>query len=78
MTLIETAIAFVLDHPAVTSAVIGPRTLEHPRSQLSAADVILAPTVLGRVDEIVTPGTVITPADSSLLAPALQPVALRR
>ncbi|RPK82527.1 General stress protein 69 [Streptomyces sp. ADI97-07] len=78
MTLIEMAIAFVLNHPAVTSAIIGPRTLDHLLSQLSAADVILTAAVLDRIDEIVTPGTVINPADSSFLNPALQTAALRR
>ena len=41
MTLIEMAIAFVIRHPAVTSAIIGPRTMEHLESQLTAADVVL-------------------------------------
>ncbi|MGW0792523.1 hypothetical protein ACWD04_30975 [Streptomyces sp. NPDC002911] len=76
--LFEISIAFVLDHPAVTSALIGPRTLAHVESQLTAADVILDPAVLDRIDDIVTPGTVINPADSSFLNPALQPAALRR
>ena len=35
------AIAFVINHPAVTSAIIGPRTMEQLDSQLPAADVIL-------------------------------------
>ena len=39
ITLIEMAIAFVIRHPAVTAAIIGPRTMEHLESQLSAADV---------------------------------------
>lgn len=78
MSLIEMAMAFVLNHPAVTSALIGPRTLEHLHAQLPAADMTLEPAVLDRIDEIVTPGTVINPADSSFLNPALQPAALRR
>ncbi|WP_226873520.1 aldo/keto reductase [Microbispora sitophila] len=78
MTLIEMAIAFALNHPAVTSVIIGPRTLDHLESQLPAADVVLPPVVLNRIDEIVTPGTVINPADSSFVNPALQPAARRR
>ena len=53
LSLIEMAIAFVLNHPAVTSAIIGPRTLEHLESQLPAADIRLSADVLDRIDEIV-------------------------
>jgi aryl-alcohol dehydrogenase-like predicted oxidoreductase len=78
MSLIEMAIAFVLNHPAVTSAIIGPRTMEQLASQLPAADVILDKELLDRIDELVTPGTIINPADSSFLNPALEPTARRR
>ena len=78
LSLIEMAIAFVLNHPAVTSAIIGPRTLEQLESQLPAADVVLDDAVLDRIDEIVTPGTLINPADSSFQNPALAPAARRR
>jgi aryl-alcohol dehydrogenase-like predicted oxidoreductase len=78
LSLIEMAIAFVLKHPAVTSAIIGPRTMEQLESQLPAADVVLDDAVLDRIDEIVTPGTLINPADSSFQNPALQPAARRR
>jgi aryl-alcohol dehydrogenase-like predicted oxidoreductase len=78
LTLIEMAIAFVLNHPAVTSAIIGPRTLEQLESQLPAADVVLDNAVLDRIDEIVTPGMLINPADSSFQNPALEPAARRR
>jgi hypothetical protein len=60
MTLIELAIAFVLRHPAVTAAIIGPGTMEHLESQL-AADVELPGDVLDRIDEIVAPDTTSTP-----------------
>ncbi len=78
LSLIEMAIAFVLNHPAVTSAIIGPRTLEHLESQLPAADIRLGADVLDRIDEIVAPGTLINPADSSYDNPALRPSARRR
>ena len=78
LSLIEMAIAFVLNHPAVTSAIIGPRTMEQLESQLPAADVVLDDGVLDRIDEIVTPGTLINPADSSFQNPALEPAARRR
>jgi aryl-alcohol dehydrogenase-like predicted oxidoreductase len=78
LSLIEMGIAFVLNHPAVTSAIIGPRTLEQLESQLPAADVKLTADVLDRIDAIVTPGTLINPADSSYTNPALEPSARRR
>ena len=52
ITLIELALAFVLRHPAITAAIIGPRTMEHLESQLTAADIELSDDVLDRIDEI--------------------------
>jgi aryl-alcohol dehydrogenase-like predicted oxidoreductase len=72
------AIAFVINHPAVTAAIIGPRTMEQLESQLPAAEVALSGEVLDRIDEIVTPATNINPADSGWISPALQPAARRR
>jgi aryl-alcohol dehydrogenase-like predicted oxidoreductase len=78
ISLIELAIAFVLRHPVVTAAIIGPRTMEHLESQLAAADVELSKDVLDRIDEINPPGTTINPADNGWVSPALQPSARRR
>jgi aryl-alcohol dehydrogenase-like predicted oxidoreductase len=78
ITLIELALAFVLTHPAVTSAIIGPRTMEHLESQLSATEVRLEDVVLDRIDEIVPPGTTLNPADTGWVPPALATKALRR
>jgi aryl-alcohol dehydrogenase-like predicted oxidoreductase len=78
MTLIEMALAFAIDHPAVTSAIIGPRTMEQLESQLSAADVRLSDELLDRIDEIVPPGTNLNPADAGWQNPALAPAARRR
>jgi aryl-alcohol dehydrogenase-like predicted oxidoreductase len=78
ITLIELAIAFALNHPAVTAPIIGPRTMEQLESQLAAADVVLDQAVLDRIDEIVPPGTTINPADNSFDNPALWPAARRR
>jgi aryl-alcohol dehydrogenase-like predicted oxidoreductase len=78
ISLIEMAIAFVLNHPAVTAAISGPRTMEQVESQLPAADVQLSNDVLDRIDQIVTPGTNINPADGGWASPALQPAARRR
>jgi aryl-alcohol dehydrogenase-like predicted oxidoreductase len=78
ITLIQLAIAFVLNHPAITAPIIGPRTMEQLESQLAAADVVLDEAVLDRIDEIVPPGTTINPADNSFDNPALQRAARRR
>jgi aryl-alcohol dehydrogenase-like predicted oxidoreductase len=78
MPLIEMAIAFVINHPAITSAIIGPRTIEQLEGQLPAADRQLSSDVLDRIDEIVAPGTNINPADGGWSHPALEAWARRR
>ncbi|MGI8802696.1 MAG: aldo/keto reductase [Solirubrobacteraceae bacterium] len=78
LSLIHMAIAFVIRHPAVTAAIIGPRTLEQLESQLGAADVELSGELLDRIDEIVPPGTNVNPADAGWTNPALEPAARRR
>ena len=62
--LVHLALAFVLRHPAVTSAVLGARTVEHLESQLGAADVQLDDAILDRIDEIVPPGVTLNPLDA--------------
>jgi aryl-alcohol dehydrogenase-like predicted oxidoreductase len=76
--LIHLAIAFVIRHPAVTAAIIGPRTMEQLESQLGAADVVLDDAVLDRIDEIVPPGTNVNPTDGGWQNPDLEPAARRR
>jgi aryl-alcohol dehydrogenase-like predicted oxidoreductase len=78
LTLIELAIAFVVNHPAVTSAIIGPRTMEQLDSQLPAADVTLDAALLDRIDEIVRPGVNLNPADTSYGEQVLEPSLRRR
>jgi aryl-alcohol dehydrogenase-like predicted oxidoreductase len=78
MTLIEMALAFVINHPVVTAAIIGPRTMEQLESQLTAADVTLPGDVLDKIDEIVPPGTNLNPGDAGWANPALEPAARRR
>ncbi len=78
MSLIHMALAFVIRHPAVTAAIIGPRTMEQLESQLGAADVHLDDALLDRIDEIVAPGTFINPTDAGWSNPALEPAARRR
>jgi aryl-alcohol dehydrogenase-like predicted oxidoreductase len=78
LTLIQMALAFVIRHPAVTAAIIGPRTMEHLESQRLGADVALPDDVLDRIDEIVPPGSNVNPADTGWQNPALDPAARRR
>jgi aryl-alcohol dehydrogenase-like predicted oxidoreductase len=78
MTLIEMSIAFVLNHPGVTSAIVGPRTMEQLESYLPALDVRLDDGLLDRVDEIVAPGTNVNPVDLGWANPDLAPAARRR
>jgi aryl-alcohol dehydrogenase-like predicted oxidoreductase len=78
LSLIHMALAFVIRHPAITAAIIGPRTMEQLESQLGAADVELDDALLDRIDEIVAPGTNLNPADSGWTNPDLEPTARRR
>jgi aryl-alcohol dehydrogenase-like predicted oxidoreductase len=69
--LVQLAIAFVMQHPAVTAPIIGPRTMDHLESQLGAAEVRLTPEILDRIDEIVPPGTTLNEGDRGYQPPAL-------
>jgi aryl-alcohol dehydrogenase-like predicted oxidoreductase len=78
LTLIQLALGFVTAHPGVTSAIIGPRTLEHLHSQLAAADTVLSADILDAIDEIVAPGTDLAAHEKFDTPPALLDPALRR
>ena len=78
LSLIHLAIAFVLEHPAVISPIIGPRTMEQLESQLGAADVRLDRALLDRIDEIVPPGRNFNPVDAGYTPPAIADPSLRR
>jgi aryl-alcohol dehydrogenase-like predicted oxidoreductase len=78
LPLLELAIAFVLQHPGVTSAIVGPRTMEQLESYLPAASVRLTPDVLDRIDAIVAPGVTVNPDDHSYGAFELTPEERRR
>jgi aryl-alcohol dehydrogenase-like predicted oxidoreductase len=71
-SLTHLSMAFVLEHPAITSAIIGPRTMEQLDDLLAGAGLRLEAEVLDRVDDIVPPGTSIAGEDP------WQPQALRR
>jgi aryl-alcohol dehydrogenase-like predicted oxidoreductase len=78
ISLVHLALAFVLQHPAVTAPIIGPRTMEQLETQLGAVDVALTTDVLDRIDEIVPPGVTLSQADEGYVAPALSDPFLRR
>jgi aryl-alcohol dehydrogenase-like predicted oxidoreductase len=78
MSLIELALAFVINHPAVTAAIIGPRTMEHLESQLGATEKRLSPEILDRIDAIIPPGVNINPGDRGWDPPWLTDPSSRR
>jgi aryl-alcohol dehydrogenase-like predicted oxidoreductase len=78
ISLIHMALAFVLNHPAVTAVIIGPRTEEHLKSQLGVIGVHLDDALLNRIDEIVPPGTNFSYADAGFTPPAVANPAVRR
>jgi aryl-alcohol dehydrogenase-like predicted oxidoreductase len=78
LTLIQLALGFVTAHRAVTSAIIGPRTLGHLRSQLAAADTVLPADVLDEIDTIVAPGVDLAADEKFDTPPALLDPTLRR
>ncbi|MGQ4511136.1 aldo/keto reductase [Streptomyces sp. DW26H14] len=78
MPMTHLAMAFAIAHPGVTSALIGPRTMDHLDDLLGGLDVALSDDVLDRIDEIVPPGTEIGSLDQDYVPPALRDVRLRR
>ena len=78
LTLIQLGLGFVTAHPAVTSAIIGPRTLNHLHAQLAAADTVLSADVLDAIDAIVAPGLDLAAHEKFDTPPALLDPSLRR
>jgi len=78
LSLTHLALAFVIAHPGVTSALIGPRTMAQLDDLLAAAAVRLSDEVLDRIDEIVAPGTGVGRMDQEYDTPAIVSAALRR
>jgi aryl-alcohol dehydrogenase-like predicted oxidoreductase len=80
LTLVQMAIAFVIRHPAVTSAIIGPRTSQHLDGYLAADGVTLSTDMLNRIDQVVPPAATINVADNmwEIGTPALAASARRR
>jgi aryl-alcohol dehydrogenase-like predicted oxidoreductase len=78
VSMVHLAMAFAVAHPGVTSAIIGPRTMEHLEDLLAGAEVTLDDEVLDRIDEIVPPGTDVDPGDVSYAPPGIEQAGLRR
>ncbi|NUR63684.1 MAG: aldo/keto reductase, partial [Catenulispora sp.] len=75
VTLPQLATAFPLTHPAVTSVILGPRTMEQLESSLAGRDLVLDDATLDRIDEIVPPGRELVWENSGWTPPALSEVA---
>jgi aryl-alcohol dehydrogenase-like predicted oxidoreductase len=78
LRLIDLAHAFVLAHPAVTSAILGPRTRAQLTDALKGADTRLDADVLDRIDAIVPPGEMLNPVDAGYDPPSITDPAARR
>jgi aryl-alcohol dehydrogenase-like predicted oxidoreductase len=78
MSLTHMAMAFVMAHPCVTSAILGPRTMQHLDDLLAGAEVRLSDDVLDRIDQIVPPGTDIGLNEADYKPPAILRAELRR
>ena len=76
--LTHLAQGWMVRHPGVTSAIVGPRTTEQLTDLLAGQDVVLDDATLDRIDELVAPGTNINPVDAGWTSPAPSPVARRR
>jgi aryl-alcohol dehydrogenase-like predicted oxidoreductase len=77
-SLTHMALAFVTGHPAVTAAIIGPRTMDQLTDLLAGASVALDDDILDRIDQIVPPGVTLNPADSGWQPPVLADSDARR
>ncbi|MGE0820656.1 MAG: aldo/keto reductase [Candidatus Binatia bacterium] len=78
LSLTHMATAFAAEHPAVSSVIMGPKTLQQLQDTLGASEVRLSPEVLDRIDAIVPPGTRIDPKESYIPNPWLDEPARRR
>jgi aryl-alcohol dehydrogenase-like predicted oxidoreductase len=78
MSLTHLATAFVIAHPAVTAALLGPRTMDHLDDLLAGAEIVLSDEILNRIDAIVLPGTDVGQLDMAYQTPAVVNPTLRR
>ncbi|MCX6047443.1 MAG: aldo/keto reductase, partial [Chloroflexi bacterium] len=79
LALTHMALAFTVAHPSVTSAILGPRTMEQLDDLLAGAEVVLSDDVLDQIDQIVLPGTDIgIPDAAAYVPPSITQAHLRR
>ena len=78
ISLTHMAMAFVMAHPGVTSAMLGPRTMQQLEDLLAGAEVALSDEILDRIDEVVAPGTDAGPTGALYTPPAVTQASLRR
>jgi aryl-alcohol dehydrogenase-like predicted oxidoreductase len=78
LSLIHMAMAFVMAHPGVTSAIIGPRTMQHLDDLLAGAEIQLSDGILDRIDAVVAPGTDSGAMGATYEPPAMTQATLRR
>jgi aryl-alcohol dehydrogenase (NADP+) len=78
LPLTHLALAFVTAHPGVTSAILGPRTMQHLEDLLAGAEVRLSEDTLDRIDQIVPPGVDVGLNEANYMPPALVRSELRR
>lgn len=78
VSLVELALAWTLEHPAVTCAIVGPRTMEQLEGQLKVPGVKLSAETLDAIDEIVPPGVTLNRPDNGYEPVWLKPAHRRR
>jgi aryl-alcohol dehydrogenase-like predicted oxidoreductase len=78
LSLTHLALAFVISHPAVTSAIIGPRTMAQLDDLLAGAGTTLDDDTLDQIDKVVPPGVNPGTLDIAYVPPALGQADLRR
>ncbi|MHB0954729.1 MAG: aldo/keto reductase [Allorhizobium sp.] len=78
LSLTHMALAFVMAHPGVTSAILGPRTMQHFDDLIAGAETRLTDEILDRIDQIVPPGTDVAVNDANYQPPAITRAGLRR
>ena len=78
LSLTHMGMAFVMAHPGVTSAILGPRTMQQLDDLLAGAEVVLSDEILDRIDEVAAPGADAGPMGAVYVPPAVTQASLRR
>jgi aryl-alcohol dehydrogenase (NADP+) len=78
LPLAHMAVEWAMEHPDITSVIIGPRTMEQLDDLLTCADLRLDHDVLDEIDAIVGPGVDVIPNDPTTAPAALQVQRRRR